>query len=166
MYITAGAANTAVADLLSGQAFGFVTPEMAADEAFVRYAFVDSLAYSLLGARPADSSRFHAACVARGGRGVVLCGDAGAGKSTLAFACARRGYQALAEDALFLQVGADGGRLWGMPWRLHLLPDSQRLFPNWPGRSPVCRSTASGSWKWTWNGTIPARRRPTPRPAR
>ena len=34
----------------------------------------------------------HAGCVVLEGRGVLLCGDSGAGKSSLSYACARAGW--------------------------------------------------------------------------
>jgi hypothetical protein len=144
LYITVGATNTAVADLRTGQAFGFVTPAMVADAAYLRYAFLESLVFSMLSTTRGFIA-FHAACVVKHGRGLVLGGEAGAGKSTLAYACARRGYQILAEDAFFLDPGCEGARLWGMPWRLHLLPDTKRFFPELEAEAP--RLQINGEWK-------------------
>jgi len=42
----------------------------------------------------------HAACVMREGRSVLLCGDSYAGKSTLAYACARAGWTFVSDNAL------------------------------------------------------------------
>ncbi|MEO8099394.1 MAG: hypothetical protein ABI811_16945 [Acidobacteriota bacterium] len=42
----------------------------------------------------------HAACVMRGGKSVLLCGDAGAGKSTLAYACAKAGWTYVSDNSL------------------------------------------------------------------
>jgi hypothetical protein len=44
----------------------------------------------------------HAACVTREGRSVLLCGDSGAGKSCLTYACARRGWTLVSDDAVHL----------------------------------------------------------------
>jgi hypothetical protein len=44
----------------------------------------------------------HAACVSREGRSVLLCGDSGAGKSCLTYACVRRGWTLVADDAVHL----------------------------------------------------------------
>jgi hypothetical protein len=60
---------------------------------------------------------------------MVIQGKNGAGKSTLAYACARRGYQVLAEDIVYAKIRPEGSRLWGMPWKIHLLPDAQQFFP-------------------------------------
>ncbi len=42
----------------------------------------------------------HAACVMRHGQSVLLCGDSHAGKSTLAYACARSGWTFVSDNAL------------------------------------------------------------------
>jgi hypothetical protein len=144
LYVSIGVGNTAVADLIHGRAFGFVTPSLVRNPARFRDTFSHSLAFSLLAATRGFAS-FHAACLVKDGVGAILLGDAGAGKSTLAFAWARRGHQVLAEDALF--VGRRGGRarLWGLPWKLHLLPDSPRFFPELEAEEP--RLQVNGEWK-------------------
>jgi hypothetical protein len=45
----------------------------------------------------------HAACVARQGRGILLCGESGRGKSTLAYACARAGWTFVSDDSHLAQ---------------------------------------------------------------
>jgi hypothetical protein len=45
----------------------------------------------------------HAACVARGGKGVLIAGPSGAGKSTLAVALVRAGFDFLSDDIVFLR---------------------------------------------------------------
>ncbi|HLH42256.1 MAG TPA: hypothetical protein VKV74_04665 [Bryobacteraceae bacterium] len=47
----------------------------------------------------------HAACVSRGEVGTLLCGDSGAGKSSLAYGCARRGWTLVSDDAVHLAPG-------------------------------------------------------------
>lgn len=144
LYITHGAENTAVADLLQGYAFGFVTAPVASDQSLVRYVFLEGLALAMLG--PARQFiPLHAGCVVRDGTSLILSGESGRGKSTLAFACVRRGYQILSEDGLFLRCRADGAELWGMPWRLHLLPDVKRFFPELAAEQP--RLQINGEWK-------------------
>ena len=144
LYVSCGAGSTAVADLVRGRAFGFVTPAVASNAALVRYAFLDSVILSLL-CTARGFAGYHAACVVKGEQSAILCGDAGAGKSTLAFACVRRGYRVLAEDGLFFRMVDGHPRLWGMPWHLHLLPDSKDLFPELAGEEP--RLQVNGEWK-------------------
>lgn len=143
-YITIGAGSATVADLLHGYAFGFVTPELAHDRASVRYILLEGLTFAMLG----PVRKFvpvHAACVVEGGTSIVLQGKAGRGKSTLAFACVRRGYRVLAEDGLLIRCRPEGARLWGVPWKLHLLPDSRRFFPELAHEQP--RLQINGEWK-------------------
>ena len=47
----------------------------------------------------------HAALVVKDGVGIMLCGDSMAGKSTLAYACARAGWSYVTDDGTFLVRG-------------------------------------------------------------
>ena len=62
------------------------------------------------------------------GRAALLVGPSGSGKSTLCYACARAGLNLLAEDVVYVDL-RDRLRLWGNPWRIHLLPDAPQFFP-------------------------------------
>jgi hypothetical protein len=143
-YVSLDAWNTAVADLAAGHAFGFVSPEVAHDEALVRFVFVECLALAML-ATTRCFIPLHAGCVVRNGTGVALLGSSGSGKSTLTYACARRGYQILAEDGLMVKCEAEGMRFWGMPWTLHLLPDAVRIFAELAEEK--ARLQINGEWK-------------------
>lgn len=66
----------------------------------------------------------HAAAVARGGRALVIAGDTGAGKSTLALTLARAGWAHLADD---LAVLDRAGRLRAAPLRISLRAGSWAL---------------------------------------
>jgi hypothetical protein len=70
----------------------------------------------------------HAACVAKNGRGTLLCGDSGAGKSTLAYACARAGWALVSDDAVHLAPGPTRVSVGGSS-RIHLREPSRKLFP-------------------------------------
>src|SRR5262245_22761595 len=50
----------------------------------------------------------HAACLAVGGRGLLLAGVSGAGKTTLALALARAGLQFLGDDTVFVAPSPSG----------------------------------------------------------
>jgi len=45
----------------------------------------------------------HAACVGLGGRGLLLSGGSGSGKSTASLVCAADGFELLSEDAVFIE---------------------------------------------------------------
>jgi len=70
----------------------------------------------------------HAACVAFQGRGLLLCGDSGAGKSSLSFGCARRGWTFVSDDASFLVRGGEGRVVVGDPHHLHFRESATELF--------------------------------------
>jgi len=57
----------------------------------------------------------HAAGVARGGRGVLIAGVAGRGKSTLALNLLSRGLDFVSNDRLLIRRGADGPQMLGLP---------------------------------------------------
>lgn len=95
------------ADLRAGDAW-FAAP---AWHGRARYLAAHTLTTVVLMERLERLGRYalHAGCVARDGRGVVLAGTAGAGKSTLTFALARRGLELLGDDTLFLRDGRAHG---------------------------------------------------------
>ncbi|CAA0100314.1 Uncharacterised protein [BD1-7 clade bacterium] len=70
----------------------------------------------------------HAAAVNREGNTLLLIGQSGVGKSSLTYACWKQGWNILSEDTTFLHL-ADGMQIWGNPLAIHLLPESQELFP-------------------------------------
>lgn len=67
--------------------------------------------------------------VAPNGVGLALRGESGAGKSTLTYACLRAGFDVASDDWVYGVPGGPEGTLHGYPWRLFLLPDTQRFFP-------------------------------------
>lgn len=83
-----------------------------------------------------DRAPLHAAAIARGEYGIVVCGATGAGKSTVACAAACAGMRVLADDIVFLQ-SRPRLRVWAASDSLHLLPDAVQLFPQLPGAVDV-----------------------------
>lgn len=67
-----------------------------------RYELIEFAVYTLA-ARTQALISMHAACVGRDGRGVLLIGETGAGKSTLALHCLAHGLQLLSEDSVFVR---------------------------------------------------------------
>jgi hypothetical protein len=125
-FIASSGGNLLTAQMDRGHALGFVTPELVADDLHFRYNVLECLALLLTSWR--DRTPIHAGAIARAGRALLLVGPSAAGKSTLCYACVRAGFGLLAEDVVYVSL-RHGLRLWGNPWRIHLLPDAPRLFP-------------------------------------
>jgi hypothetical protein len=133
VYQTAGRGATLVIDRAAGAAFGYFSPAALADPPFFRWHFLDLALFFFLEER--GFLGLHGAALARDGRGLLLRAPSGQGKSTLTYAAARRRFQAVAEDVVW--IAPDAGALWGMPWAFHLLPDAVHLFPELDGRALV-----------------------------
>ena len=144
LYTSLGQGNVVVADLRQGFAFGFITPWLAEQAALLRYHLVQGISLCML-AVSRGWPGIHASCVHKEGVTLVINGSAGAGKSTTAYACVRRGYKLITEDGLNLQIGPEGLRIWGIPWMLHLLPDSVAFFPELAEEKPQLQ--INGEWK-------------------
>jgi hypothetical protein len=119
--------NFAVADLRSQAAGVNISRMTASDHAWLRWFFIESLAYLMLSQR--HVAMVHAGLVARDGRGVMLCGAAAAGKSTLAYACARAGWTFLADDCSALLTESEERIALGRPRQIRFRPDATKLFP-------------------------------------
>lgn len=126
--------SVGVADANQREAFAFVTPTLLAARHQFEYGVVEALTLVLVSA--ADRYPVHAAAVARGGPAVLLAGPSGVGKSTLAYAAHRTGLRVLGEDVAYVELGP-GLRLWGVPGRLHLAPESAAHFPELAGTRPT-----------------------------
>lgn len=124
--------NFATADIARLTASLFVSQQTAADRTLLRWLFLDAMAYMLLTQRYVVS--LHAACVARNGVAVLLCGRSGAGKSTLSVACARAGFTFLADDCTWILTGTDNPVAIGKPHQARLRGDAARHFPELTGQ--------------------------------
>src|SRR4029077_5099751 len=83
----------------------------------------------------------HAAFVSLAGRGVLLCGDAGAGKSSLAFACARSCWTFLSDDSGCLIRSGSDRLVVGNPYQMRFREAGIDLFPELRNRRATPRPT-------------------------
>lgn len=136
LYQTIGRSSTLVADLARGLAYGYFSPRTVTRQAFFRWHFLEFTFYLMLESR--GFMGVHGAALAKNGRAILLRAASGGGKTTLAYAGARRNYQALAEDVVWL----DGrhNRWWGLPWSFHLLPDARHLFAELTSSEPILQT--------------------------
>lgn len=130
--MVADAQNFACCDLATG--FGFATLSKGAllNRDYLRYHFLEGLVYSLLETQHVVS--VHAACVVKDGHGVLFVGNPGAGKSSLAYACARRGWTYVSDDATCLVRRRPGRQVLGNPHGFRFRPTATTLFPELRGR--------------------------------
>jgi len=125
------ARNFWCADLQEGFASAWLSASALEHPGYVRYHVLEGMAYCML-----DALRvviIHAACVARNGSGALLAGDSGAGKSSLAYACARRGWTYCSDDASALVRRAEDRIVAGNPRAFRFRPSAGSLFPEFRG---------------------------------
>ena len=117
----------ATADLSNGFAFAVLSQSTAADVSYFRYYFLEPLVYLM---QAAQKFLFvHASCVSRGGRGLVLCGDSGAGKTCLAYSCAKNGWDFVTGDAVHVHRQPDFRTIVGRPYEIRFRDSARMLFP-------------------------------------
>ena len=127
----ADAENYWCCDLATGFASAWVTERLAANTRYLRYHVLEAMIYSLLGSLHVVV--LHAACVALNGRGVLLAGDSGAGKSSLAYACARRGWTYITDDCSSLVRRSRTRTVMGDPRLFRFRAAAGALFPEFQG---------------------------------
>lgn len=137
MSIVADPENFMLCDFDRGFAFGWVTRSTAADHPLLRYQFLTGGGSTL--AQQRAFAPLHGALVVRNGTGVMLCGDSLAGKSTLAYACARTGWTYVSDDGAFLVRGRDDRYAVGDPHSIRFRTDAPELFRELGDHLPTVR---------------------------
>jgi hypothetical protein len=140
--ILCGAMETANFVALTPQqrtALVVVSREMLRFPYHVRYEILEFAVY-VLASRAQGLVPLHAACLGRGGQGILLLGSSGSGKSTVSLHCLLEGLDFLAEDSVLVHPN---GLATGVANFLHVRPDSLRFLED-AGRaliraSPVIR---------------------------
>jgi hypothetical protein len=118
-----------------------VSEDMLAHPYHVRYELIE-FAVFVLAARGMALVPLHGACIGDDGRGVLLLGRSGVGKSTLALRALCDGLALLAEDAVFVDPGTL--HLLGVGNFVHVKPDSLRFVEDvatrqWIEHAPTIR---------------------------
>ena len=144
MSIVCDAQNQVIIDLNRGCATAWVTEHVANDADFLRQHFLESSAGVLTLAKHLAS--VHGGLVARGGSGVLLCGESSAGKSTLSYACARRGWTFITDDGTFLVRDRAGRHAVGNPQTVRFREDATRFFPELAEHPIVVRPNGERGW--------------------
>jgi len=87
----------------------------------------------------------HAGCVSKNGKGILLCGDSGAGKTTLSYACARAGWTYTSDDTSYLINRFSVPRVIGHAHRVRFRPAAKELFPELEHREITPRMEGKAS---------------------
>lgn len=132
MTFVADAENFATADLIAGFGAAWVNQAVLEKPEYFRYCFLLGLVGALIETRHLVS--LHAACVALDGQGILLSGDSGAGKSSLSFACAKRGFTYVSDDCSAIVRKQNSRSIVGTPNSIRFRESAAELFPELRGR--------------------------------
>jgi hypothetical protein len=143
MLAVADADNYSVADIAESRTRFIVSRATLQHKAYLRYFFLDGGAVIHLATRLATP--IHAGCVALRGRGILLLGDSGAGKSSLSYACARTGWTYIADDLSFLLNGGSQRMVIGNCYQVRFRPTAAELFPEVKGLEITPRAAGKPS---------------------
>jgi hypothetical protein len=135
--IVADAHNHAVCDLTHDISLVWLSCAALQHPEYLYYHFIESAAWLPITAF--HTTAIHAACVSRYGHGMLLSGVSGAGKSSLAYACAKAGWTYTSDDGSFLLRGGDGPRVIGDCRQIRFRPSAKELFPELQGRDLTSR---------------------------
>jgi hypothetical protein len=119
--------NFACLDLEAGLAFGWASEATALSQEYFRQCLLDVMIYPLLEIRHLIT--LHAACVQHRGKGILLAGSSGAGKSSLSYACARRGWTFVSDDASAFRRDSPQPIIIGHPQKFRFREPVGQLFP-------------------------------------
>lgn len=136
--IVADRENFACLDLANAFTFGWVTQATVRSTEYFRQCFLDVMIYPLLEVR--DLITLHAACVMFRGRGILLAGDSGAGKSSLSYACARSGWTFVSDDASAFIRSASAPEVIGHPQKFRFREPVGELFPEFRNLKSTLRA--------------------------
>lgn len=127
-FVLAGGNDRVDGDAVSGVIAGSVCESVAVRTGEFRYFYLEAAVLTML------SHRFlapaHGALVSRQRQGYLLCGDSMAGKSTMAYGCARAGWTYTTDDGTFLLRHDAALRGVGNSHLVRLRPESIALFPD------------------------------------
>lgn len=130
--------NFACLDLEAGFAFGWATVATARNEEYFRQCLLDVMIYPLLEIQHLIT--LHAACVQYKGKGILLAGSSGAGKSSLSYACARRGWTFVSDDASAYRRDSACPIIIGHPQKFRFREPVGQLFPEFLGLKSTRRA--------------------------
>src|ERR1700734_1376318 len=139
----ADADNYCIADFELGQTWIVVSTAALRYPLYLRQFFLECAAGGHIATT--QVTPVHAGCVVLDGCGVLLCGDSGAGKSSLSYACARAGWGYVSDDASFLLNGGTKRMVIGDCHKVRFRPSAAELFPEIAGMEITPRAEGKPS---------------------
>ncbi len=127
LMITQSPENLGLADLNAGVGLIRASADLIRNAPWFAYHFLEPIAYALLGI--CHFTMIHAACVALENSAVLLCGASGAGKTCLAYACAKRGWSFVTGDAAHLVRQIISPTIIGRPFSIRFRSSAKGIFP-------------------------------------
>lgn len=143
LYSVADANNYTASDLDTGWTRIVMARATERHRNYVAYFFLGSAPLCHIATRHATP--IHAGCVAFNGRGMLLCGDSGAGKSSLSYACARAGWTFTTDDASYLLHDTEALTVTGNCHQVRFRPSAGDLFPEIEGLEITPRAAGKPS---------------------
>lgn len=137
MSIFLDAENFVTCDFNQSFAFGWATRRLASNHPLLRYRLLSAAVLCM--AEQQSLAPLHGALVTRNNCGVALFGDSFAGKSTLAYACARSGWTYVSDDGIFLVRDRFDRYAIGDPNTIRFREDAKQLFPELVDRFAITR---------------------------
>lgn len=141
--LVADTENQALLDLRTYTNFVWLNRSALKNRLYLRHNFLEKAVYLLLGASVVTD--IHAGCVSKKGKGILLCGDSGAGKTTLSYACARAGWTYTSDDTSYLINRFRVPRVIGHAHRVRFRPAAKEFFPELEHREVTPRMEGKAS---------------------
>ena len=128
-----GRRNFYALDLRLRTAVGWVAEELAHDEVRLTIPYLDSL--FCMTAASLGLVSLHANCVAHNGKGAIILGHAGDGKTTASYLAAREPMHFHADEGLFLELHRGSVQAWAGFWPAVFREESGVFFPELKARA-------------------------------
>jgi hypothetical protein len=143
MLFIADAHNFVVCDFNNRRSFGRITETTADSPLYLRYHFLEAASLAMI--TSLHAAPVHAACVCPLGVGMLLCGDSGVGKSSLAYAGVRAGWTYVCDDSSYLLLDNPDRMVIGNTHKIRFRNSGVTLFPELEGRSITPRASGKPS---------------------
>jgi hypothetical protein len=126
-YVNLGQQNFFAVDLEAHEAVAFLSEDLARDDLGFSSVFLATL-FDLTAAA-LRLTQIPAACVAMGGKAVLIFGPPGSGKTSSTYLAGKLGLEFHADQVTFLELKPDGVHAWGQFWPAAFREDTIQFLP-------------------------------------